>query len=524
MSREGSYPTSRADWESRRDDIIRLYLTEDRPLREVRRILENEFHFKATLKQWGAMKNYKAREKDTLVEQVREALANGQDLGQMVFRGHSVKHHRVLRHWRAKAREGGSDTPFISMQVDETPRNHQLGALANRIVGPPPRPLGETSPRELILLSTKTYIESFVAFCHVDCRIAPQIPPSQAGSNRESGMLLQALANQFWHDLETAVYLLKIGSTALGWNTFHNCWGTATDNILSQPSTLLLKVLTTLHPHGSLKRMPEVSRSVLQFIVDLIGIKLGKSHPLFHICRNIWHDNEGPMTAESTLKLISSLFKEHLGLHHHERFKADLALINRLSQNGDFVAAEAITRSLVRNSESSPHRAQQLPNALTKLAHILKNLGRYEEAIKIHQCVLYGLANDISEDLRIYTMEDIAELRRIQGDLFVESVFLKNALLSAQEFFGRNQAPTLHIWDKFKDRREGIERVALDREIPSGVIEDQVPQLVPHLAPSSSNANQFRSDELRRNSDSWSANQLTRAKAVSQFFSSAQQD
>ncbi|KAM0417358.1 hypothetical protein ACHAPT_012674 [Fusarium lateritium] len=396
------------------------------------------------------MKNYKAGEKDMLVEQVREALANGQDLSRMVFRGHGVKHHRILRHWRAKVRQGGSVPTCASMQLDETAKNRQRDALLSSVVDQPPRTLGEPTSAELILLSTRTYVQSFVAACKVTHRTSAHLAPSHAGSSPASGMLLHAQANQFWHDFETAVNLLRIGSTALGWSTFHTCWRVAADNFLSQPITLLRKVLTTLHPHGSLKGFPEVSHSALKFIADLTEIKFGASHPLVQVCLNVWRDTEGPRTAESTLILMSSLFEEHLGRHHHETFQTDIALISRHSQNRDFPAAERIVQRLVRNSESSPDRTAQLPKALRKLAHVLKNLGRYGEAIAIHQRILACPANAISKELRIYTKEDIAELQRLQGDLFMESTSLWEALSAAQEFFGRNQAPTLHIWDKFR--------------------------------------------------------------------------
>jgi hypothetical protein len=48
MSGAAAYPTSGIDWEDHRDTIIRLYIVEDKPLSEVRQIMENKFRFKAT--------------------------------------------------------------------------------------------------------------------------------------------------------------------------------------------------------------------------------------------------------------------------------------------------------------------------------------------------------------------------------------------------------------------------------------------------------------------------------------------
>ncbi|RSL68070.1 hypothetical protein CEP53_002759 [Fusarium sp. AF-6] len=391
------------------------------------------------LKRWGVMKNYKAKEKDMLVEQVCEALANGQDVNRMQYKGQNVKHHCVLRHWRAKARKANSPAAFNGLQPS---------SLVSR-VDRPSRELGGTSPGELILLSTKMYIQSFVGGYQMDRHPYAQPSPSQTSCTQGLDPLLHSRTNQFWHDFETATYLLRIGSTALGWSTFHSCWGTAADNLLPQPVTLLRKVLTTLHPHGGLARFPEVSHSTLGFIADLLEVRLGTSHPLTHICRNVRQDNEGPRTAEATLELMSHLLEENLGPCHHETFLTATALIARHLQNGDVVAAESTAQRLVRNSELSLNRATQLPKALRQLAHVLTTIGRYKEAIIIQERILSCPGTVVPRDLRIYTMEDIAELHRLQGDFFMESKSLREALSAAREFFGPNQTPTLHIWDKF---------------------------------------------------------------------------
>jgi hypothetical protein len=392
------------------------------------------------------MKNYKAKEKDMMVKRVCEAMVNGEKLDCLVFRGHSIKHHRVLRHWRTMTHQGGCVSRSNRIQLGQTATDHPRDALASHSMQGPSRGIGGVSSGEIILLSTKSLAQNFVSACCLnnDTPAQPFFPQASSGS------VPNAQTNHFWHDCETAIYLLRIGSTALGWKTLHTCWETAAENLLSQPITLLQKVLTTLHPCGSLRAFPEVSDSTLKFIANLVEIKLGISHPLVQICDHIRQDNEGPKTAESTLTLMSSLFEEHLGQLHHETFQTNIALINRYSQNGDISAAELTARQLVQIIESSPQRPIQLPKALRKLAHVLKIQGRYGEAILVQQRIVSDLKMFIPEDLRIYTREDIAELQRLQGNLFMESESLREALLSAQRLFGPNQAPSLHIWDKFK--------------------------------------------------------------------------
>lgn len=402
--------------------------------------------YSTRLQRWGAMKNYKAKEKSMMVRQVCEALDNGENLDCLVFRGRSIKHHRVLRHWRTKTHQDDCVSRSNRTQLAQTATSHPRDVPASHYMQGPSRGIGGVSSAEIILLSTNTLAQNFVLAFGLNSDTTAQPFHSQTSSGSVSNMQ----TNRFWHDCETAIYLLRIGSTALGWKTLHTCWGTAAENLLSQPITLLQKVLTTLHPYGSLRAFPEVFNSTLKFIADLVEIKLGISHPLVQICGHIRQDNEGPRTAESTLTLMSGLFEEHLGQLHHETFQTNVALINRYSQNGDITAAEITARRLVQIIESSPQWAIQLPKALRKLAHVLKIQGRYEEAIVVQQRILSDLKMIIPEDLRIYTKEDIAELQRLQGNLHLESESLLEALLCAQRLFGPNQAPSLHIWDKLK--------------------------------------------------------------------------
>jgi hypothetical protein len=44
----GVYATSADEWNRHRDDIVRLYLTENRPLKEVQQIMDATFGFRAT--------------------------------------------------------------------------------------------------------------------------------------------------------------------------------------------------------------------------------------------------------------------------------------------------------------------------------------------------------------------------------------------------------------------------------------------------------------------------------------------
>jgi hypothetical protein len=95
------------------------------------------------------------------------------------------------------------------------------------------------------------------------------------------------------------------------------------------------------------------------------------------------------------------------------------------------------------------------------LTHVLKDLGRYDEAVAIGHRILEHELDTASHELVIYTREDLAELYRLQERLYMESWCLSEALMASQQWFGHKAAPTLHIWDKLKtsltEQRRGSE-------------------------------------------------------------------
>ncbi|KAK5205087.1 hypothetical protein LTR41_009297 [Exophiala xenobiotica] len=117
-------PGTAEDWNVHRDLITRLYRDEELPLREVQKIMETKYKFKATkrmyntrLKQWNICKNYRAEEKELLAAQIAEAHLENRSLDTITFKDKPVKFHRVLRHSRATARKRGG------AEIDGASRN-----------------------------------------------------------------------------------------------------------------------------------------------------------------------------------------------------------------------------------------------------------------------------------------------------------------------------------------------------------------------------------------------------------------
>lgn len=469
--------------------------------------------YTARIKRWGLKKNYLAEEKDILVAQITEALANGQSISSITLRGQHIKHHRVLRYWKVKVSEKDArlvtalptrpalDSSILSDIEPDNRTNENLTvsvepdhwttsapltthiaaydtdmglsstiATRSNLVaasccgthdGPSPATISipdfsiKASPGELILYATSSYLDSLGQIIPSMKSLHIQSSVLGLGSNKVSTVSAPdpsdaSETNKFWHDFETAVYLLQIGSFTLGWSTFHATWEKAAEIVLSNPITLLRKLITTLTPGGKLSKFPEILSLILRFIADIVQLKLGQFHPFVHICQQLQLDDQSPKTSEMSLCLVRDMLERHLGTFHQETFHIHLGLIACQRLNRNLAAAEDSARSLLQKSQYSPQGIGQLPQALRKMTHVLKDLRRYDEAIAICHRILDHDVHAISNELAIYTREDVAELYMLQGQVSMESRYLSEALVASRQWFGHNAAPTLHIWDKLK--------------------------------------------------------------------------
>lgn len=459
---------------------------------------------------WGIEKNYKAKEKDILIARITEALANGQDVSCMTFRDRGIKHHCILKHMRSKMRElaqncnslpskpplrcsandqrsPGVEPKSLSSSGPATNTGHFIRSPAQTVVfgdravatvqRPQPRratvcngipnhgmlgmeaaifpfSLSQSTPGGVLLHATRTF---FNAFSEKLSSIDNFSPESVCNASTSHDVWTShtsdiVRARSFWHNFDTAVYLLTVNSLPMGWTAFHAVWGTAAEALLCDLHTLLRRLITISNP-GYLGQLPELRQLILKFIADLLHIKLGESHPLAQICRQLLNDDVLPRMSEAALLLLRKLFEQRLGPHHHETFESQLALVVCQRRNRDLHAAERSARELLQRVRLPGARAMQngqFFRAMRSLIHILKEERQYEEAITLCHQILDQPPSDMWQKQWIYTKEDLAELHRLQGNVEMESLHLYAALQASQKVFGHGAAPTLHIWDKLQ--------------------------------------------------------------------------
>jgi hypothetical protein len=94
-------------WAGIQDIFTRLYIVENRKLKDVKEILSKEHGFRASEKMykrritdWKIHKNYKAKEKEFLARRVKACVDAGNDVQSISFHGRPLKLDRVKRHCR----------------------------------------------------------------------------------------------------------------------------------------------------------------------------------------------------------------------------------------------------------------------------------------------------------------------------------------------------------------------------------------------------------------------------------------
>ncbi|KAI1454818.1 Clr5 domain-containing protein [Annulohypoxylon moriforme] len=472
-------------WDNHRENITWLYIIEDCPLREIRIIMEACFGFRATermyttrLTKWGLKKNYSAAEKDRIIEQISNTLTNRQTMATLSFRDQPIKYQRVLRHARSK-RQPAPHSMQGSGQKDQqkTERSglvvaghHSTGCstaaslpgrVAHGYINWPQDAtvvpgsgiqycIDKLCPGEITLRATHILIESFARSPYSGRNMS--LAESQTDSPTvEYGAPLGV--TEFWGDMAEALYLLRTGNFELGWPAFHQIWKTAADIVLDAPAILFRRLLT-ISPLGYLGHMSGLRDSILQFLADLLSIRLGNSHPLAQICFQLRHDSQSQWTLESALRLTLELYQKLLGPYHSETFDSHMALVVCQRRDSNFEAAQLSAEALVKRCYSSANLNCRIPKSLNALAIVLKDQGHYDRAIQVHHRILSGEVGVLTEREKLYSNECLAELYRFQGQWVAESRHLREALDVSQRIYGyglaTGAATTLHIEDMLK--------------------------------------------------------------------------
>ncbi|KAJ9614627.1 hypothetical protein H2200_002764 [Cladophialophora chaetospira] len=448
---EALVPSTPQEWNVHRELITRLYRDQELPLKEVQRIMQTDYHFKATkrmfntrLKQWNICKNYRAEEKEVLAAQIARAHLESRSASDLTFKDRPVKLDRVLRHLRAKRRgmtatkkaakgrrrsandEGSSsDSSTSVMTQDSGPRVHsnsrygsrtitpESGTTTSAVLTPPSEPEQPDEPYEsvnresIILVTANPGSPLFPPKGTLNVEVI--LSQTQAyylhtvWTNKDGLAGAQdSIAKTFWTNVKTGIYFLKKQSPTLAWPLLNEACAVASDVFSHAPILFLTQVFTVLSPVNTTV-CPLIRSTLMKYLAGMASIKLKSAqHPLAVILKELSLDNEYGEASEKALNMTLSLLTQNLGTGHSATFAVHRSLITLLRRDRRLALAKQHGEELVETTQCVAFSRSNLDIetgtaslsmtvlciALTELIHIHMDLGQYALARNLCSTIL----------------------------------------------------------------------------------------------------------------------------------------
>ncbi|KIW74284.1 hypothetical protein Z517_12224 [Fonsecaea pedrosoi CBS 271.37] len=404
-------PQTPQEWLAHRAIITHLYRDRELPLKEVQRIMEREYRFKATKRmyntrfnQWNIRKNYRAEEKDLLAARIAQAHLQNRPASQITFDGRPVKLHRVLRHLRdpkrgvepvrARPKQKVHRTRF---EDDDDEQQDSLTSSSSSggddMVRVPVRPseVSSATPagsgNTTSLSLTPSSSQSDHARHSDDLAVgtltptptpSPPIFPPKNQFNAE--LILQQTrtyylkvmdpstaesvpidnnghATAFWSNVKSGIYFLKKQCPDLAWPLLNQACALVGDDMFTTSQLFLNSVFTVLSPVNT-RVYPQVRSTLLRYLAGMAAIKLqSPQHPLAVICREMAReDNQlggAAAVSEAASHLTLEVLTQTLGRHHHTTFAVHRSLVSLLRRSKRLDAAKQQGEILVEATEQA---------------------------------------------------------------------------------------------------------------------------------------------------------------------------
>ncbi|KAE8451744.1 hypothetical protein EG329_003201 [Mollisiaceae sp. DMI_Dod_QoI] len=369
-----AYPPTRRDWEAYRTIFTHLYLTENRSLKEVMSIMEDQYKFRATprmfkrkVTDWNLNKNYKAAEREAIAREVERYRSKGDPIPTILVRGQPLKMHRIQRHCKIgqlfttpfrsarsfdsgalnnNARQIRSDG-FIAEYDEETnlvdnmrdregnlPEMMALFATPLRQLSQP----GELKHAEFVLYQTNIFYETYAK------SMARGEMTSNTAMVSETKLVAQAKYTPkiFINQVRTA---LCLGQRRATWRLLNEAMDMIKPMLASKhPATLQHFIYQAWEWEGFLS--PDLYRVIWGHISKMASIVLGNSDPLSKVCLAI-------------TRLMLSIFERTLGSHNAQTLTLKSNYINSFVNKADFAEAERLQRMLIPDFEKLGHHYRQ---------------------------------------------------------------------------------------------------------------------------------------------------------------------
>ncbi|RMZ84666.1 hypothetical protein DV736_g6594, partial [Chaetothyriales sp. CBS 134916] len=514
------------EWALHRDTIVKLYLEQNRPLTEVQKSMEKTHGFKATkrmylkkLKRWGAYKNMKAADKESLALQIAQAVSQGESLSDITFQNRPVNMTKILRYLsdtgrgrsvmrtqRTRHRRVQHSPPKqIEEKIAESWEIVSFSAAASEFIeapdiSPSPNP-SQSSVTPLI--STDDML--------ADCPLRPSYDVSMILSlplsmplNRETinmGLLIQQINvlasirppgvfsptrqidpdEVFWPPVKMATYLLKTRTSSdLAWSLLRKA-GRAIRPIVYNIQFSFLRYLFTILSPGNMILHPDVRVALLNYLVELSDEAFGKNHPLAIVCKQLSLDDGACEASQRSLRFVLSHARGLPNVPACEIFNIQRSLISLYRRDRELDEAEHLAIALEQTSERDfGPKSEEKFAALMELVYVLTYQGHYQRGLNVCSKALRlrmdHLGEDYPDDNAIYAMENMAELYEYLGSQDECLLWLRQAIGHAWKKWG-GAASTTHIRHKLAavlDKMGNFAEAATLRDLYPTTAEDRV--------------------------------------------------
>lgn len=315
---------------------------------------------------------------------------------------------------------------------------------------------------ERCLVLTRAYYSSLMN-THLATRNYPNSDPPESIDKAYTSQSI-SLYDVFWRDLRSAIYLLK-PDPILGQSSDHHAFplfkrvGNIVSHVCAQQPLALLKDIF-LYVSPANWSVWSIGRAcLLRLFQDGLDTQDALQKVLWQLLNYLWEtDGNSREFYRTLMSLMLDDAARILPRDHPEMFQLRLAYVKFLRQSGDYANAQSKCSSLIASAEFHfGKNSSSTRRAMSEMVYIHSRQNNLQLAEDVATEVIYRghqyLGSSPPTAQYIYSMEDIAEvLEKQKGYHKVRQSrqYLEDAYVYAVRFWGPEQTPTKHIFEKLE--------------------------------------------------------------------------
>ena len=449
-------------WLAIKDVFTKLYISENRRLKDVRSILSrrhgfnaSEKMFKRRIADWKIHKNYKAKEKEQLAKRVKACVEAGHDVHSISLRGRPVKLDRVRRQYR-------SDKRFAQVweQLSESPHEISVEEVAVKEESPSsitahykPYTDSTTSPEcsksrtrsntghdpgTVVVLPPSNLYNVEVALFHAREAVQWQftafkpLKPKELQTRFPDMIPLEVKTGQtdqvsaFWLGLYRGFDYILTGRAEEAWSIFDTCCNMVQPLIYSTPLQLLSCLL--VHFAVPWQGMAALEQQLLSFICSMAENSLGQHHPLFRALSMITATDLRDRLIEPLIQLVVEGYGARRKFSSSSTFALRIDQIDTLRKRKNFQHAEYLCQRLIKDSQKM--RPKRYRSALAALGRLYADQNKEFAVEGVAHKILQAETHDSggrNSSTAAWACDKLATICLDRGDLLSAERYLRRA-------------------------------------------------------------------------------------------------